>query len=64
LFNIPTTRDQFENPPKNFGEFFDEESSKKEKTGQAWFQRWKAPINPYFPDQKESKLKSFRFYKN
>ena len=64
LFNIPTTHDQFKNPPKNFEEFFDEESSKKEKSGQAWFQKWKAPNNPYFPNQKDSKLKSMRFYKN
>jgi hypothetical protein len=62
LFNIPTTKEQFQSPPKNFEGFFDDKSADKEKTGKAWFQKWKAPINPYFPDQKESKLKSFRFY--
>lgn len=64
LFDIPATHEQFKTPPKKFEEYFSEETLDDEKSAQTWFQKWVTPVNPYFPDQKDSKLESMRFYKN
>ena len=48
LFEIPTTKHQFANPPKHFKDFFNKKSEKEQKTGRAFFQRLKLPKNPYF----------------
>lgn len=48
LFDIPTTKGQFSDPPKKFEDFFSEESEKEPKTGRAYFQKFKTPTNPYF----------------
>ena len=63
-FRFPTTKEQFQNPPKNFNKFFDEKSSDKEKTVQGFSQEHKFTINPYFPDIKEATVLKAWFYRN
>jgi hypothetical protein len=62
LFSVSTTKDQ--PMPKNLGEYFKEKSAGQEKNGKTTFQLWKAPVNPYFPDPKESKIKTIKYYQN
>lgn len=62
-FDLSITKEQSLSFPKNFQEYFDDKSPDTEKTGQDFFQSWRAPGNPYFPKQKESKVLFISCYK-
>lgn len=63
LFDISIMKGQSLSLQRNFQDYFDDKSHDTEKIGQVFFQRWRAPVNPYFPKQKESKALSIGFYK-
>lgn len=46
-FDIPITKDQYSNPPKNFKDHFSKKSEMEPKTASAYYQNLKAPTNPY-----------------
>jgi hypothetical protein len=61
-FSTPITEEESLSWPSSLQEYFDDRSIDTERIGQYFFQKWMAPSNPYFPEEKESRVVSVGYY--